>query len=198
MNDSVRRHEALALMERLETEPDHVLHVAALSLRLFDELHPLHELGPDDRLLLEAAAYLHDTGWSVVRDGKGHHKESARLIRENSWKNWPAADVNLIAIIARHHRKAPPGAEHEDFTALPPLDQHRVRHLAAVLRIGDALDRSHTQRITHVDSRIRADAVQLILTSARPIDAEVEAVQRKSDLAQALWQRSVEIERIRA
>jgi exopolyphosphatase/guanosine-5'-triphosphate,3'-diphosphate pyrophosphatase len=133
----------------------------------------------------------------VAKDGKGHHKESARLIREHAWQHWAAPDVNLIAIIARHHRKAPPGAEHEDFTALSEHDQHRVRHLAALLRLGDALDRSHTQRITKVEVAILPDAVELTLTSERPLEAETESVKKKSDLACAVWQRAVRLVRRR-
>ncbi|HEY6170007.1 MAG TPA: HD domain-containing protein [Verrucomicrobiae bacterium] len=197
MNDAVRRQEFLTLMQRLETEPSHVLQVAALSLRLFDDLLPLHGLGPDERLLLEAAACLHDIGWSVVPDGKGHHKESARLISEHPWESWPASDIALIAMIARHHRKSPPGAEHEDYMALPPADQHRVRHLAALLRVGDALDRSHTQRIQHVEAVIQADTVTVRLASARPIDAELKSLQKKGDLAETMWQRRIQTERIK-
>jgi exopolyphosphatase/pppGpp-phosphohydrolase len=72
-----------ALMSVYETEPVHVLHVRDLAVSLFDDLQFLHRMGPLDRAILDAASCLHDIGWTVTQpDGKGHHKESARLIRE--------------------------------------------------------------------------------------------------------------------
>jgi len=197
MNDAARRQEFLVLMQRLEAEPAHVLHVAELALCLFDRLAPLHCLEASDRLLLEAAACLHDTGWSVARDGKAHHKESARLIRAHPWQHWSAGEVGLVAQVARYHRKSMPSAEHEEFTALNEAEQHRVRHLAALLRLGDALDRSHTQRIRRIEVEILPDTIRLTLASARPLDAELESAQRKGDLAKLLWRRSLLFERIR-
>ncbi len=42
-------------MSRFEREPEHVRQVARLATLLFDQLEPLHRLGPNDRDLLEAA-----------------------------------------------------------------------------------------------------------------------------------------------
>jgi len=100
-----RRQEFLALMHALEEEPHHVQHVAMLAVHLFDEVEDLHGLGDQDRLLLEAASCLHDIGWSAAPDGKGHHRESARIIREHRWKHFNSANVALMAQVARYHRK---------------------------------------------------------------------------------------------
>ena len=108
MNTTAARAEFLATLRRLEPEPPHVLQVARLALRLFDELAALHQLGGEERVLLEAAACLHDIGWSVAPDGARHHKESARLIRAQRWEHFSAAHVECIALIARYHRKSPP------------------------------------------------------------------------------------------
>src|SRR5258706_14739917 len=104
MNVEAARQEFLALMQALEEEPHHGQHGAVLAVHLFDEVEDLHGLGDQDRLLLEAASCLHDIGWSVARDGRGHHRESARLIREYRWKNFNSASVALMAQVARYHR----------------------------------------------------------------------------------------------
>jgi exopolyphosphatase/guanosine-5'-triphosphate,3'-diphosphate pyrophosphatase len=181
-------------MQRLEAEPAHVLQVTALALRLFDELTPLHGLGAPDRLLLEAATCLHDIGWSVVRDGKGHHKESARLIREHPWEHWPRVEVELMAMIARYHRKSKPSREHAVFAALGDLQRHRVEQLAAILRMADGMDRSHQARVKSLTVTVMPQSICLILGSDRNLLAETEAVQKKGDLAQLLWQRTLVVE----
>lgn len=189
MNIEAAREEFLALMQRLEEEPHHVQHVAQLALRLFDELEDLHGLGDHDRLLLEAAACLHDIGWSVSPDGRGHHRESARLIREHSWIHFNTESVTLFAQVARYHRKSPPTLEHEDYASLSPAERLRVQHLAALLRIADGLDRSHQQHVVHLSASVLAGRVVVYLTSDRPCRREIGAALRKADLAQSLFKR---------
>ena len=184
-------------MHQLEARPIHVQHVARLALQLFDGLAALHGLGPRERLLLEAAGYLHDIGHQYDFLGLGHHKESARLIREQAWKNLDRAEVELIAQIARYHRKAMPDFSHEEFRALSEADRAIVQCLAGLLRLGDSLDRSHAQLISGLTVELRppssasgqAGLVALHLEATGPIVREVSAAQIKADLAMLVFQR---------
>ncbi|MCI0534536.1 MAG: HD domain-containing protein, partial [Verrucomicrobiales bacterium] len=126
-NSAAARREILAVVQRLEEEPEHVLHVTQLALQLFDELASWHHFGDRERQLLEAAACLHDIGWGVARDGARHHKHSARLIREQTWQHFSREEVNLIAQVARYHRKSLPKSKHADFAALPKDQKRTVR-----------------------------------------------------------------------
>src|SRR5688572_19682546 len=191
MNIQSAREEVLALMQALEEEPHHVLHVALLAVHLFDELEDLHGLGDHDRVILEAAATLHDIGWSAAPSGRGHHRESARIIREHGWQNFSPETVTLIAQVARYHRKSPPDLEHEDFAALAPAERRRVQLLAALLRIADGLDRSHQQRITHLSAEISPGRVVIHLTFDRPVTREVAAAAKKANLARTVFQREI-------
>jgi exopolyphosphatase/pppGpp-phosphohydrolase len=192
MNIAAAREEVLALMQALEEEPHHVQHVAQLSLRLFDELEDLHGLDDHNRLILEAAAMLHDIGWSAAPDGQGHHRQSARLIREHGWKSFNAESVTLIAQVARYHRKSAPELEHEEFAALSPAERLRVQQLAALLRIADGLDRGHQQHVLDVTVEIQPGLLGLRLASNRPCSREIAAAKKKSDLARTIFQREIE------
>jgi exopolyphosphatase/guanosine-5'-triphosphate,3'-diphosphate pyrophosphatase len=191
MNAEACRAEYRELLREREAEPAHVTHVARLALQLFDELQSLHGLGAEDRLLLEAAAHLHDIGWSVAPDGKRHHKESARLIREHAWKSLTEPQVNRVALVARYHRKARPKLEHEEFAALNETDRFRVRQLAALLRLADAFDRSHLARVKSLKVRIKPDRLVFHLTAAEPVNQEKVAAEKKGDLAVEVWGRSL-------
>jgi exopolyphosphatase/guanosine-5'-triphosphate,3'-diphosphate pyrophosphatase len=191
MNNEPAREEFLAFMHTLEEEPHHVLHVSSLALQLFDELEDLHGLGDLDRLLLEAAAALHDVGWSTTPTGKGHHRESARLIREHGWKHFAPEAIALIAQIARYHRKSMPDLEHEEFAALAPGERLRVQQLAALLRIADGLDRSHQQHITHVSVELLPGRIIIHLSCTQPVSREIAAATKKADLARAVFQREI-------
>jgi len=188
------RAEFLALMERLESDPEHALHVTRLSLQLFDELAELHQLGARERLWLEAAACLHDAGWSVAPDGSKHHKHSADLIRKQPWRCFNPAEVELVAQVARYHRKSMPKLSHEAFAALRPRDQERVRRLAALLRVADGLDRSHRQCVNELAVRIEPERLVVQLRTRAAPEPELSAAEMKSDLAQAVFHREVTFE----
>src|SRR2546427_5916351 len=134
--------EVFELMRAMESQPVHVSHVTNLALQLFDSLTPLHGLGERERLLLEAAGFLHDIGHQFDHLKTGHHNESARLIREHPWKSFTPDEVTVIALVARYHRKAMPEMTHVEFAALPGTHRRLVQHLAALLRLADALDRN--------------------------------------------------------
>lgn len=183
--------EVLALMYRRENRPGHVCHVSHLALQLFDQLTSLHQLAARERLILAAAAHLHDIGRDQDMSSAGHHKESARLIREHPWKNFTAAEVELIAQVARYHRKALPDLAHEEFRRLSESDRHVVLILAAFLRLADSLDRGHGRAITNLRVEIQPNALVLHLEAAHPLIREIRAASKKSDLATAVFQREI-------
>ena len=191
INVSLARQEVLSLMQRLEAEPAHVQQVSRLSLQLFDGLAILHQLGEDDRLVLECAALLHDIGWATADRGKDHHKESARLIRRERWQHFNPDQTRVVSQVARYHRKALPCPEHEEFTALPPDERKRVELLAGLLRLADALDRSHRQLVASVLCRVDPTCLAFEIFTTGPIDRELASVQRKADLVRLNYEREI-------
>jgi exopolyphosphatase/guanosine-5'-triphosphate,3'-diphosphate pyrophosphatase len=182
------RQEFLTLMRRLEEEPAHVEHVTGLVLGLFDDLRPHHGLGAGERLLLEGAGRLHDIGHRSKEDG-GHHLHSARMILAHPWKSLTHAEVVIIAQVARHHRREPPGAEHDDFTALD-VPQRRVVHwLAGLLRVADGLDKSHRQLVRRVTVELAPGRATFQLDTNGPAAREIVAALKKGNLLATLLQR---------
>ena len=192
MNVDAARAEVMALMQALEEEPHHVQQVSRLAVELFDALEDLHGLGDHDRFILEAAGLLHDIGWSVARDGKGHHRESARLIREHSWTVFNAESVTILAQVARYHRKSMPTLEHEEFAALSPAERLRVQQLAAFLRIADGLDRSHQQLVKGLAIELPPGRIMVRLVTERAASRELAGAEKKADLARSVFQREIE------
>ena len=183
--------ESVALRARYDEEPSHSDQVAKLALQLFDGLGAWHNLGARARKLLYSAALLHDIGWSQTPDGKGHHKWSARLIQEYAWKNLSAEEVALVAQVARYHRKAPPEPDHAEFNALKASAQKSVMILGGILRIADALDRTHTGKITRLEASVTKEALIVRVQPAGTWNAERVTFEVKSDMLQMAAQRAV-------
>ncbi len=183
--------ESLALRARSDEEPSHTDHVSTLALQVFDGLHEWHGLEKRSRELLHAAALLHDIGWSQSPDGKGHHKWSARLIRDHAWKNLAPEEVLIVAQIARYHRKVPPKSDHADFHALKASAQKMVMILGGILRVADALDRTHTSRITRVEASSSPDAIVVRVRPSGPWEAERGMFEVKRDMLQVAAGRPV-------
>lgn len=187
--DPARRAEILALQRTFEAEPAHVEQVARLSLELriqLQELPPFVSLPSESAQWLEAAALLHDIGWAVAPEGKGHHKASAQLIREHHWSHWSPHEVELVALIARYHRKTPPCDSHSAFSALPPTGQECVRTLASLLRVADGLDRRHLARVASVRVSFEPRQIAVILcpsVAGDDLKEEINGASKKSDLA---------------
>lgn len=191
MNESLARTEALALMEEREGRPVHVQHVAKLALSLYDQLAELHALGPRERILLEMAGCLHDIGHRSAPGGKGHHLESARVIREHAWKGITPAEAEIVAQVARYHRKEMPELSHHEFSTLSFTDRKLVQKLGAFVRLSDALDRTHEQLITDIRVELKVNQILLHLTITGPVLYELQAARSKADLAEAVFQRDI-------
>jgi exopolyphosphatase / guanosine-5'-triphosphate,3'-diphosphate pyrophosphatase len=186
--------ETQKLRAQYDEEPSHSDHVADLALQIFDVLGAWHKLDPRARELLHSAALLHDIGWSQTPDGRGHHKESARLISEYSWKALPVAEVEIVAQTARYHRKSLPRPDHQAYQALAPSEQKLVLALGGILRVADALDRTHTSRIKKVTGSVTAAALTIRVQAKGSWDEERAMFEIKRDMLELAADRSARCE----
>ncbi len=157
----------------------HATHVADLAVSLFEQLSGLHGLEDDDRRTLMAAAILHDIGAFVSY--KRHHKHSLYLISQSELPGFSEREMLAVANVARYHRKGEPDPTHEGYAALDGDEQVRVRKLAAILRLADALDREHAHRVRRLRAESDGDEVELHLEGEGDLLLERWALERKSE-----------------
>ena len=161
---------ALAYLRRFDSDERHARQVARLALTLFDGLAALHKLPAAARPLLEVAALLHDVGSAVSYHR--HHKHSYYIIQNAELPGLTSRDREIVARLARFHRRTPPAPGHQDLVGLSGGEVRMVVKLAAILSLADAFDRSHHQPVLNL--RIRSNGrVVIELLSRQPLDLEV-------------------------
>ena len=93
-----------------------------------------------------------------------------------------AREIEVIANIARYHRRAFPKRSHANFAGLSKPDRETVRRLAALLRLGVALNRSHQQLVRRVQVHARQERVSLVALADREPLVELWDARRKGGL----------------
>lgn len=184
---NVSRRSVRQLMDRCDDDPAHSAQVARLAVSLFDALTPLHGYGPAERDLLEAGALLANVGL-VVSHSK-HHHHSYYVIRNSELTGLTDHEIELIAQIARYHRKSAPKPSHAPFATLTDHDQALVRTLAAILRVAIGLDRCHERRVGGVRVETRPGRLVIEVRPDHRADIALElyaANERKELLEEVL------------
>jgi exopolyphosphatase/guanosine-5'-triphosphate,3'-diphosphate pyrophosphatase len=151
---------------RLGHATTHGEQVRRIARGLFDQLQELHKLPRSAGEALELAALLHDIGEVVHR--QSHHKHSEYLIRSGRIPGLESPQREIVAAVARAHRKGTPDPKrHPTYAELGESDQRLVRQLAAILRVADGLDTDHRQRIVAVSATVKSDHIALTVSLER-------------------------------
>lgn len=169
----LRRQSVLAVAHRYDEDVAHAQHATDLALELFDATAEAHGLGEAERGVLEAAGVLHNVGRFIAH--AAHHKHSYYLIRHSEQLvGFTEQELELIALVARYHRKSEPKPRHPEFAALAANDKEAVRVLAGLLRIGIGLDRTYQRVVDAVTATITAERVDVELQLRAGVDADLE------------------------
>ncbi|MGB9072453.1 MAG: CHAD domain-containing protein [Terriglobales bacterium] len=187
-----------AAMNRLRVwasflDPDfaHAQRVVRLALQLFDGLahSGLLGVGPhhDSRIVLEAAALLHDVG--RAKGDKSHHKDSFNLIQGMAVPaGWTPRELELAATVARYHRGALPRLRNQEMQRLDLPDRKVALQLSGVLRLANRLDfRNGTDPNVRVEVRDRVVTVQV--AGYRPMERSAEDIAAAGHLLETVLRR---------
>lgn len=171
------------IAKHYHSDMKHAEFVRKQALVLYDKLNM--ELGLKDRLLLESAALLHDIG--VYISAASHHKHSQYIIQNSDIFGLSAADKEIVGHIVRYHRGAQPRNSHALYMKLDRRSRIVVQKLAALLRVADALDRSHTQSVVISNLKVGKNKLSIITTYAGDISMEELGLSEKADLFENLF-----------
>ena len=178
-------HSAITLGRKYHFDERHAQHVTELSLELFRALQNEHGMSPHDANLLRTTALLHDIGAYV--SNASHHKHSMYLILNSDIFGLARSDVLKVALVARYHRRSPPRTSHPEYAALDLDTRVAVAKLAAILRVADALDRSHLQQVRTLTFSRRERQFIITVADVEDLTLERAALREKTGLFESVY-----------
>jgi len=176
------RDSALEFAHSCHFDEGHSQHVARLALEIFKALAARFSLTDKDMRLLEAAALLHDIGYFI--NYSSHHKHSYHLIRHADLFGFTPRERELIANIARYHRKSMPKKKHEQYTRLAAGDQLLVSRLGGILRLCDGLDRRRNGVVQSLQCALSQNTLRIRMIGEEEMSVELYGARAKGDLLQ--------------
>jgi exopolyphosphatase / guanosine-5'-triphosphate,3'-diphosphate pyrophosphatase len=170
----------------------HATIVAKLGLQIFDQTQTFHELDSEARLILEVAALLHDIGHYV--NVANHHKHTMYLIQSSPLIGLTQMQMDVVANVARYHRKSAPKLTHKPYEDLPPKQRLMISQLAAILRLADALDHEHAQTVDSVEVDFKRPRFMFRLKGKGDMLLEKWALAAKRDMFESVFDANVVVE----
>jgi len=175
-----------AVGRRFGYEEAHSHQVARMAETIFDALAPGANLTRHQRLLLSAAALLHDVGYHIAHES--HHKHSFYLIENSELTGFSERERAVIANIARYHKGSLPKDHHLHYATLSVADQLTVSRLAGILRLADAMDRRHDSRVKDLLCKRVRNVVQIQAISSLECENELIEAGRRLSLFEDAFQ----------
>ncbi len=176
---------ALRIGKKYRIDEDHAQYVKKMALKIYDSMGSEIGLQDDSRRLLEISSLLHDIG-TFIGDAN-HELHSHYIISHSNIFGLEKPTLNIIALISRYHRGSVSIPQDDDFLSLPRKDRMKVLKLSAILRVADALDRGHSQRLSNVKITLSETMLIINLKDIRDTKLEKQAIEEKGDLFESVF-----------
>ncbi|HEY6573190.1 MAG TPA: HD domain-containing protein [Candidatus Eisenbacteria bacterium] len=176
---------AINLARKYQADEKHGLHVAALARIIFQATRSQHQMGEREQLLLEVASIVHDIGTYVA--ARGHHRHSFYLLVNSEVFGLSRTDLEIVANLARYHRREGPQSDHPAYASLPRAARLTVNRLAGILRVADALDKGHIQRVQAPRVSVVDDELQIEVGPGEDLALERLALESKGGLFEEVF-----------
>ena len=165
------------LGKKYQYDEQHAKNVCKMALQIFDIMKEEIGLDSHGRQLLEIASLLHDVGMFIR--GSDHQLHSYYIILHSDIFGLTKDDMQIISLVAKYHRGVPPNQSDSSFSSLPRAERVTVLKLAAILRVADALDRSHSQQPVELSAKIIENSLVLRIHGVQSLNLEKIALNEK-------------------
>ena len=143
---------AWAIAKRYDSYQPHLKALFKLSSEIFDAMKKYHGLGKRQRVLMQCIAILHDCGKYISLSEASSC--SYTIIMSSEILGLSHKEREIIATTVEFNRK--PVEPYENLSDKFTQDEYvTILKLLAILKVANALDRSHKQKIKNVSMRVK-------------------------------------------
>jgi exopolyphosphatase/guanosine-5'-triphosphate,3'-diphosphate pyrophosphatase len=176
---------AVNLGRKYHIDEAHCGHVASLSMTLFDSLIREHGMSRRERVILEAAALLHEIGMFI--QASGHNLHGQYIVDNSEIFGLKREEKDIISNVIRYHRGNAPSPTDIEYIALQSEGRILVLKMVSILRVADALDRGHSQQIK-LNSVVKKSETMILHTEGTwDHSLEILALEEKGGLFQDVF-----------
>jgi len=191
--ESERWAGVLAVCKRYGIDQKKVEPVRLHAVQLFDGLAKVHELPPEYRLWIQAAAMMQEVG--KFMNHQGHHRHTQYIIANSEIFGFSPEQRSIVAAIARYLGKSRPDPMDRSMRALPLEEQARIERAVVLLRLAAALNQDRASAVVGLKTRVYPRNVLLEIVPGRG-GAELErwAVNKEADYFREVFGRDLVVE----
>ena len=167
------------IAKRYRTDRKHIEFVEKAALEIFDASLKYTGLKPRERFLLQLSAILHEVGKFV--QAKSHNDAAHYLINYTELIGLDNNELDIVGLVVKLYPRENP---YEDpfYGNLPSEKKVLVSKLTAILRIADAMDSSHRQKIDKFSAHIQGDELSIVCNTTNDCSFEKWSFDHRSDL----------------
>ncbi len=171
---------ARSLLKKYQGDENHAEYVRKVSLQIYDAMEA--ELGFDDhtRVLLELSAILHDIGMFIRAED--HNIHGKYIVSNSEIFGLNKDDKSVVAQIVSFHKGSKMPQDDPEFRLLARNKRMTILKLSAILRVADALDRTHKQSLCDFKINFEKDSITFRTRGHNNLSLEKLAVDEKGDL----------------
>lgn len=175
------------IAKRYHTNRNHTQVMEKLALTIFDKMKSVHGLGKRERLLLQISVLLHDCGKYINMSQSAEC--SYNIIMATEVIGLSHMEREILANIVRFNSgSVMPFEELAVSSLLERTEYMTIIKLTAILRMANALDRSHKQKIKEIKVNIKDNhTIQIVVDTSEDLTLEQALFKEKTELFEEVY-----------
>ena len=170
----------VSLGRKYHIDEAHSRFVASICMTLFDVMAKEHGMNKRERMMLEAAAMLHEIG--IFIRASSHNIHGQYIIANSEIFGLKREELDIIGTVIHYHRGSAPTLKDIDYIALQREERILVLKMVSILRVADSLDRSYSQQLNLKSVEKKSETIVLHTEGAKDLTLELTGIGDKGAL----------------
>lgn len=174
------------IAKRYMSNKNHTQAVGEIALAIFDSMKKVHGMGAREKLLLQIAIILHDCGKYISMSNAA--KSSYGIIMSTEIIGLSHTEREVIANVVKFNTE--PFTYYGEADSKSTIDRDTymlMGKLTAIMRVANALDRSHKQKVEEMKASLRDKELILTIDTDEDLTLEEGLLTEKADFFEEVF-----------